>query len=168
MRPTRDEYFLTWAQHAATRGTCIRRQVGCVLINDRGHMIGSGYNGVEAGAPHCNYSIKEDGFTYTKLDTMAYPYACEGALLASGQGLEKCDAIHAEQNALLQCPDVFTIDTCYVTHSPCVWCVKLLLGTSCLRVVFRERYAHDEPARLKWLKNKYNSTNVAREWVHLP
>ena len=175
MRPTRDEYHLRAAENAASMATCIRRSVGCVLTNARGHQLSSGYNGVESGAPHCN-QVHEIAMGriiqyQDKLEIkgeLTYPYACEGASSPSGTNLEGCDAIHAEQNALLQCPDVFRIHTCYVTHSPCIHCVKLLLGTSCQRVVFREKYSHDEPARLKWLKSKYNLENVAREWIHLP
>jgi hypothetical protein len=55
-----------------------------------------------------------------------------------------------------------------------VHCVKLLMGTSCNRIVFRHQYAHDEAAREKWLK-KNNQVDVhssiphiLREWVHLP
>lgn len=175
-RPTRDEYFLQWAVHASTRGTCYRRKVGCILINARGHVLGSGYNGVEAGANHCNEVeivppkkvwIQPFGETVQAAYPI-YPNACKGAFLASGTGLDECDAIHAEQNALLQCNNVFEIDTCYVTHSPCIHCVKLLMGTSCTRIVFREKYAHDEPARLKWLKRNNNVQNVQRKWIHIP
>lgn len=60
--------------------------------------------------------------------------------MPSGQGLEMCEALHAEQNALLQCRDVFTIDTAYVTASPCVTCTKLLMNTSCQRIVFLDEY----------------------------
>lgn len=162
MRPDTDEYYLRQVEVVATKSTCVRRSVGCILVNKRGHNIGSGYNGVEAGAVHCNE------WSVSGPNGRIYPYACKGAFLPSGQGLDECDALHAEMNALLQCRDVFEIWTCYVTDSPCVVCVKLLMGTSCQRVVFRRRYSHDEPARLKWLKRNNISNNVAREWIHLP
>lgn len=172
MRPTRDEYHLRAAENAATMSTCIRRSVGCVLTNARGHQLSSGYNGVESGAPHCNHPVEvarvQSLNEYRAEILYEHPYRCEGADQPSGKGLELCGAIHAEQNALLQCPDVYQIHTCYVTHSPCIHCVKLLLGTSCQRIVFRERYAHDQSASLKWLKSKYNLGNVAREWLHIP
>jgi dCMP deaminase len=166
-RPEKDEYFLRGAEWASTRGTCARRQVGCILVNDKGHILATGYNGPESGAPHCNERQNRDG-------VIIYPHACVGAFLPSGQGLEQCDAIHAEQNALLQCPDVFSIHTCYVTHSPCVHCVKLLMGTSCIRIVFRNQYAHDSVSKKKWLKlNSQNHNHDAtpfrlREWLHIP
>jgi deoxycytidylate deaminase len=55
----------------------------------------------------------------------------EGAKFKSGEGLDVCQAIHAEQNALLQCKDVYDIETIYCTVSPCIHCVKLLLNYFC-------------------------------------
>lgn len=133
MRPSADEYFIRMAQLVATRGTCPRRQVGCVIVNRRKHVLATGYNGVHAGAPHC------------------FDNPCPGANLPSGQGLDKCEAIHAEQNALLQCHNVYDIDTVYCTTSPCTHCVKLLLNTSCNRIVFTELYTLNTGDL--WLKN---------------
>jgi len=135
MRPSRDEYYMKMARLVATRTTCLRRAVGCVLVNARGHVLSTGVNGVAVGMPHCNQA---DPF-----DPTGYPNACIGAQLLSGVGHDQCGAIHAEQNALLQCRDVWTIDTCYVTTFPCVTCAKLLLNTSCSRIV----YADDHPMR---------------------
>jgi dCMP deaminase len=141
MRPTRDEWALNLAELTSERSTCYRRHVGCVLLNGRGHVIATGYNGVAAGLPHCN---EVDPF-----DPVGMPYICPGAFMESGKGLDSCQAIHAEQNALLQCRDVYTITTCYVTASPCVTCVKLLMNTSCSRIVFLEEYPHKE-AEVLW------------------
>lgn len=144
-RPTRDQTGLALACVWAARGTCARRQVGCVLLDVDGWQIGSGYNGPAKGRPHCT------------------DHPCIGTGYPSGEGLELCEATHAEQNALLQCQDIRQIDTCYVTHSPCLHCVKLLLNTSCRRVVFSVAYAHDEPARKLWTRDSVRE----REWVHL-
>lgn len=134
MRPTKDEYFLNIAKVVATRSTCIRRKVGAVLVSHLGHIIGTGYNGVAEGMPHC---IDEP---------------CEGSDAPSGKSLDMCLAIHAEQNALLQCHDVRSIDTIYCTASPCITCVKLLLNTSCKRIVFDEEYPHTESKHI-WVKS---------------
>lgn len=152
-RPSRDEWAMSLALVTAKRGTCLRRQVGCVLLDRLGHVLATGYNGVAAGQPHCNESrsgmvaATADGFQLHPL----HPHACRGARWPSGQGLDLCEAIHAEQNALLQCRDVQQLHTCYSTTSPCITCTKLLLNTSCQRVVFMEEYPHKE-ARALWLK----------------
>lgn len=126
-----DEYFMRIALLASERGTCLRRKVGCVLVNNLNHIIATGYNGVPRSVKHC------------------YDSPCESAFARSGEGLDKCMAVHAEQNALLQCHDVNSISTCYVTASPCITCTKLLMNTSCVRIVFLDEYPHGD-ARALW------------------
>ncbi len=134
-----DEWALMLAEVTALRSTCARRQVGCVLVDSSGRVLSTGYNGVARGVPHCNERT-QNGFLH----------ACSGANAASGEDLDNCRAIHAEQNALLQCKDVDKIYACYVTTSPCVTCAKLLLNTTCQKIIFSERYAHDGEARKLW------------------
>ena len=134
MRPNLDRYMLSLAQEVSTRSTCIRRNVGCVLVNEEGKILATGYNGVPAGWAHCNENKP-----------------CPGALEPSGTGLDLCEAIHAEQNALLQCADVQQIFTAYITTSPCVTCTKLLINTSCSHIMFGEEYSQPSAKQL-WKK----------------
>ena len=129
-RPPIDDYFLAVAKLVSTRATCARRQVGCVLVDDKNHVLATGYNGVASGLPHC-------------IDV-----PCSGAHAPSGTGLDLCEAIHAEQNALLQCKNVYEIQTVYCTASPCITCIKLLLNTTCKRIVFIEEYPHGRSKEL--------------------
>lgn len=182
MRPSHDEWGLLGAEWAALRATCLRRSVGCVLTNSRHQVLSTGYNGRAAGLLHCN---EETGFNFvyakgidkskplTGQHTGTEPVfenACPGAFRAdgkkwpSGHNLDACEAIHAEQNALLQCRDVYKIETCYVTVSPCLTCVKLLMNTSCRRIVFRKRYAHDNAAHALWTA----ALSIGREWILAP
>jgi dCMP deaminase len=140
-RVTSDEYFLQMAELVAKRATCIRRRVGCVLVNIYKHVLATGYNGVAAGRPHC------------------IDYPCSGAGLPSGYGLHLCEAVHAEWNALIQCNDSMAIHTAYCTASPCMVCVRMLMNTSCDRIVFRDVYPHPE-ARQQWIDG-------GREWMQL-
>jgi len=121
-RPRVDENMLEITRVVALRSTCKRRQVGCVLTDSHNHIIATGYNGVAKGQVHC-------------LDQ-----PCPGATSESGTDLDKCLAIHAEANALLQCRFTQEIVTCYVTTFPCIHCVKLLMNTSCRRIVYIEKY----------------------------
>ena len=141
MRLSRDEWALKLALLTAQRTTCCRRAVGCVLLNARGHVLSTGYNGVAAGLPHCNEVTGRD----TWIDgspVSIFANACSGAAAPSGTNLDGCQAIHAEQNALLQCRDMYAIHTAYMTASPCITCCKLLLNTSCQRIVYVEEYPH--------------------------
>lgn len=138
-RESRDSYFLRMARMVASRTTCIRRSVGCVLVSPHGEVIATGYNGVPSGFPHCNEELP-----------------CEGAYLPAGQAGTKCKSTHAEQNALIQCRDHRLIHTAYVTCNPCDVCVKLLLNTSCQRIVFIDDYPSE--AREMWVAS-------GREWI---
>lgn len=139
-RPTIDEYFLRMAWLVSERGTCARRKVGCVLVDYEKHVMATGYNGPPAGWTHC------------------IDQPCAGANADSGEGLDLCEAVHAESNALLTCPDTTKIWSAYCTDSPCVSCVKLLLNTSCERIVFLRPYPHSRSRDL-WLKSN-------RFWEH--
>lgn len=134
MRPTKDQWAMDMAIVTSARATCHRRRVGCVLLDAVGRVLATGYNGSAAGQPHCT---EEPGY-------------CPGRDAPSGTNLEGCYAIHAEQNALLQCRDVDAIEVCYTTTMPCVTCVKLLLNTGCRRIVFREEYVRPE-GRALWV-----------------
>lgn len=129
-RLTVDEYFLAIAKLVSSRGTCARRRVGCVVVDNGNRILATGYNGVPRGVSHC------------------IDYPCPGADYPSGEGLDKCDATHAEQNALLQCHDVEQIHTCYTTLAMCSTCTKLLLNTNCQRIVTIEDYGTDSSKEL--------------------
>jgi dCMP deaminase len=146
MRPQHDEYFMQMVKVVATRSTCLRRSVGCVLVNHRNHILATGYNGVAAGAVHCN----EERFNQaTRL--WDFMDACPGAQSPSGTNLEGCAAVHAEQNALLQCRNVYEIETAYISVAPCDSCLKLFLNTSCQRLVVGAWYADkEEVIRERW------------------
>jgi dCMP deaminase len=158
-RPDKHSYFMEMVRVVAKRATCIRRNVGCILINQRGHVLATGYNGVAAGMPHCNEVItkivghhKHDyNMTVTPIVDKTYPNACAGAFAPSGTNLEACCATHAEANALLQCRDVYEIECAYVTAQPCIHCIKLLLNTSCKMIIYDEDYPHSQSKEL-WHK----------------
>ena len=140
MRPTKDDTFMEIAHAMSKRATCPRRQVGTVLVNSFYHIVGTGFNGNPRNMPHC-------------IDK-----PCSGAYLSSGEGLEACEALHAEQNALLQCKDVDDIEVCYCTSAPCIHCTKMLMNTSCNRIVAIGDYIHS--GKKYWLAS-------GREWSTL-
>lgn len=200
-RPSKDDYFMTHAWAAARRTTCVRKGVGCVLVNGLGHIVGTGRNGRPSGYEHCNdremvkcesegsmedllknyrdlglkterYSTTGSGFDF---GFWLYPYSCKAALEPPGAKPIGCEAVHAEQNALLQCYDKLWIDTCYVTRSPCSnICVKELLNTSCRRIVFAEPSSDVDIARELWLRNNSRIDKLpslirkTRVWDHFP
>ena len=82
LRPATDQMFMSIALVASTRATCVRRRGGCVLVNNKNHILSLGYNGQPSGFEHC-------------IDN-----PCGGSCNAPGEGLDECEAIHAEANAI--------------------------------------------------------------------
>ena len=121
-RISADKAYLRVALAMAQRSTCLDKQVGCVIVNDKNEIIATGYNGSPRGEVHCS----DIGFC--RKDTSCDPNLCPSA--------------HAEQNALLQCRVPEQIHTIYLTLSPCVSCIRIIMNTSCQRIVFLNEHKH--------------------------
>ena len=126
-RPDWDEYFMEMAILTSRRSTCLRRQVGAVIVGDR-HVIASGYNGAPRGIEHCD---KRGGCIREKMN------------IPSGERHELCMALHAEQNAIIQAATLgqrIERATIYITHQPCVICAKMMINAEIRRIVVKEGY----------------------------
>lgn len=78
-------YYLDIAKEVATRGTCLRRNYGAIIVkNDE--IISTGYTGAPRGKRNCN----ELGVC--KREQMNIP---------SGERYELCCSVHAEANAII-------------------------------------------------------------------
>ncbi|MCI5721408.1 MAG: cytidine/deoxycytidylate deaminase family protein [Firmicutes bacterium] len=129
-RPNWDEYFMEVAKLTATRSTCLRRQVGAVIVKDR-HIIATGYNGAPRGLSHCD---ERGGCLRQELG------------VPSGQRHELCRALHAEQNAIIQAATLgqsIEGGTIYITHQPCAICSKMIINSGINRIVVNEGYPDD-------------------------
>ncbi|HET9394143.1 MAG TPA: cytidine/deoxycytidylate deaminase family protein [Candidatus Rubrimentiphilum sp.] len=119
MRPGWDEYFMQIAQTVATRATCPRASVGCVLVRDH-RILTTGYNGSPRGVAHCTDA---------------------GCIVVDGH----CQrATHAEANAIVQGAlhgVNLSGSSAYCTHQPCVNCTKLFISAGVRRLVYQTEYA---------------------------
>ncbi|AEM77668.1 deoxycytidylate deaminase [Thermoanaerobacter wiegelii] len=134
MRPSWDEYFMQIVDVVKTRSTCLRRQVGAILVVDK-HIISTGYNGPPTGLAHC----EDTGCLREQLG------------IPSGERPELCRGVHAEQNAIIQAAlhGVSTKGaTLYVSASPCVICAKMLINAGVKRIVYEEEYPDELAFRL--------------------
>lgn len=52
-RPAWDNYFMSFAHAASTRGTCDRKHVGAVIVIEK-QVVATGYNGSVRGMAHCD------------------------------------------------------------------------------------------------------------------
>lgn len=147
------------AAELSKRATCLKASVGCVLCDSRGRVLSTGYNGVARGQHHCNAVgyvnpavpasrrvVFKDPFAAHGAVQRINPTPCAGAAAPSGADL--CEAIHAEANALTQCPRPDDIHTAYVTMAPCMRCAKELLNTGMRKLVFGRVYAAEPQALL--------------------
>ena len=126
-RPTWDEYFMEITHLVARRSTCLRRQVGAVLVKEK-NILATGYNGTPTGIAHC----LDVGCLREKMG------------IPSGERHELCRGLHAEQNAIIQAAKHGTnIDgaTLYCTTMPCIICSKMIINAGIKKVVYGTGYA---------------------------
>ena len=122
-----DDRFMQVARLVSTWSSCIRRQIGAVIVQNR-RIIATGYNGAPSGIKTC----VEKGVCMR-----------EQMGIKSGTSPELCYAAHAEQNAIVQAARLgISIDkaTLYCTHQPCVICAKLIINSGIDRVVYEQGY----------------------------
>lgn len=125
-RPSWDEYFLNISKLVATRSTCLRRQVGAVVVKNK-QILATGYNGAPTGIVHCD----KVGCLRQKLG------------VPSGERHEICRALHAEQNAFLQAArHGINLEnaTLYITIQPCSICAKMLINAGIKKIVIAGDY----------------------------
>lgn len=125
-RPSWDEYFMEIARLVSRRSTCLRRQVGAVMVKGK-NILATGYNGTPSGIRHC----AEVGCLRQQLG------------VPSGERHELCRGLHAEQNAIIQAAKHgINIDgaSLYCTNSPCIICSKMLINAGIREIVFLEGY----------------------------
>ena len=135
-RPSWERYFMSIAGQVATRSTCLRRQVGCIIVLEK-RIVSTGYNGAPSGLPHCEQ------------------VGCvrETRGVASGERHELCRGLHAEQNAIIQAAMHGTAvrgGSVFCTHKPCILCTKMLINAGVRRVYYEQGYEDemaDEMAR---------------------
>ncbi|MGE5422943.1 MAG: deoxycytidylate deaminase [Ignavibacteriales bacterium] len=128
-RPSWDEYFSELAQMVGRRSTCVRRQVGAVLVKED-RIIATGYNGAPQGVQHC-------------LDIGCLR---EEMNIPSGQRYELCRGVHAEQNAIINAAryGVSTLESVvYSTTQPCMLCARMLINAGVKKVVHQGDFSDD-------------------------
>ena len=121
-RPSWDEYFISTAILMASRSSCRRLNVGCVIVSTGEHknrIIAAGYNGFLPGAPH--ESCVRDN--------------------------HEMATVHAEQNAISDAARrgvSVNGATAYITHFPCINCAKILASAGISSIKYLHDYSNDE------------------------
>lgn len=128
-RISKDEYYLAIAAAVSVRSTCLRRQYGAVIVkNDR--IVSAGYNGSARGEVNCC----DTGECWREAHNIPH-----------GEQYEKCVAVHAENNAIIQCnPQDLVGATLYlvgfengkeIKAIPCCMCRRAIINAQIGKVV---------------------------------
>ena len=124
---------MTITRQVAERSTCLRAKVGAVIVRERS-ILATGYNGSPAGLPHC-----------TEVGCLIYE-----SRTPDGDLEQNCyRTIHAEMNAITQAAkngSAINDADIYVTHTPCIHCMKVLINTG-VRTVY-----YDQPYKLQTIE----------------
>ena len=129
LRPSKDEYYIRIARDVAKRSTCLRRQYGAVLVKDD-VIISTGYNGSARGEENCC----DNGECWR-----------EAHQIPHGEQYEKCKAVHAEMNAVINAKTDTKGSVLYLAGfengrplqnvQPCDLCSRVIKNAGIVRVV---------------------------------
>lgn len=122
--------LLTNLEH---RSTCLSRQVGAIITTKDDIILGLGYN----GAPIFLEDCKTKGYCIRKQNN-----------IKSGECLDMCRAVHAEERAILNIaiPETNSLSIgnkpyrLYVSCMPCARCAKLLIEAGIKEIIALSEY----------------------------
>ena len=121
-----DDYFMEITRLVSKRSTCLRRQIGAIIVRDK-RILATGYNGAPKGLVHC-----------ADVGCMR-----EKKKVKRGERHELCRGLHAEQNAIIQAAVFGTSiqdGTIYTTHAPCSVCAKMLINAGIKEIIYENDY----------------------------
>ena len=152
-RVDKTNYYLDIAEAVAERGTCLRKNFGCIIVkNDE--IIATGYTGAPRGRANC---IELGYCTKKKI----FPEVRHG-------GYDACRSVHAEQNAIISASRRDMIDsTMYLVGirkdtgeyeegaNSCQTCRKVIINAGIKKVIVRGTNKNDylEINVDEWVKN---------------
>lgn len=143
-------YYLDIAQAVMGRGTCLRRNYGCIIVkNDE--IIATGYAGAPRGRKNCTdlgHCIRQ---------SLGIP---------RGERYEVCRSVHAEANAIISAPRTELLgSTLYLVGSDaqtgkllekttsCSMCKRLCINAGIMKVIVRNTL------------NEFSVVNVDHDWI---
>ena len=133
-RRDKTNYYLDIAQTVASRGTCLRRNYGAIIVN-HDQIISTGYTGAPRGRENCcdlGFCLRE------KMN------------IPRGERYEMCRSVHAEANAIISAArDLMIGATMYVVglyaqtgelvsdSNSCQMCKRMIINAGIGEIVFR-------------------------------
>lgn len=148
----RDQYWLDICEVIASNSKCLSRKLGALIVKDNGFIVSTGYNGPPAKCVHCDdYNYFTDLLLlFGKYIDIKTVNECPRKIMGfkSGEGLEYCQAAHAERNAIAIAAKLgHSTNGCSMYLDwmiPCVECSKEIINSGIIEVVVRELKDYDK------------------------
>lgn len=128
-RITKKQYYLKIADVVSRRSTCLKRQYGCVIVNND-EVIATGYNGGARGDINCCDK-------YNECPRIDKPH--------NSGDYSDCPAVHAEQNAMLSAARKDMLganlylygweDGMLINCTPCPICMRMIKNAGIKKVI---------------------------------
>jgi len=140
-RQSWNRYFLALAQQASTRSTCLRKEVGCIIVKDKA-IVATGYNGSLPGEPHCT---------------------THGCFIQDNHCIR---TIHAETNAINQAAKngiSLKNATIYCNVEPCWSCYKNIIASGINSIYYTQPYGNKPHLHQECLIKNLTSYHLIEE-----
>lgn len=132
-RPSKVDYYLAMAEVASTRGTCLRRRFGSVIVKDD-RIVSTGYVGAPSGRQNCC----DIGYCFREANN-----------IPSGTMYERCRSSHSEMNAIINASKEEMKDATlylvgvepdgkYTKANCCAMCKKVIINSGISKVIARQ------------------------------
>ena len=133
-RPTKEEYYLAMAEVASTRGTCLRRRYGSVIVKDD-RIVSTGYAGAPSGRQNCC----DIGYCFREANNIPH-----------GAMYERCRSSHSEMNAIINASKeemkgatLYLVgvepDGSYTNADCCAMCKRVIINSGIEKVVAKQK-----------------------------
>ena len=149
-REIKDQVFLKMAVELSTLSHCVSHKVGSLFVRD-GRILTSGINGTPEGHENCDSIFNPQSF-----DREAH------------HEWSNKHEIHAEMNGILHASKhgiALAGSTVYSTLQPCPECIKNLIPSGIVRVVFAKLY--DKGDSLTSIAKFYAGSNIPIKHVRI-
>jgi len=132
-RPSKVDYYLAMAEVASTRGTCLRRRYGSVIVKDD-RIVSTGYAGAPSGRQNCC----DIGYCFREANN-----------IPQGTMYERCRSSHSEMNAIINASKEEMKDATlylvgvepdgkYTKANCCAMCKKVIINSGISRVIIKD------------------------------
>lgn len=150
-RLSKTNYYLDIAQAVASRGTCLRKKYGAIIVKNDS-ILSTGYNGAPRGRKNCC------DLGYCQRDELNIP---------RGERYELCRSVHAEANAIISASREEMIGaTLYLVGldaktdelvpgiNSCMMCKRMVINAGISKIVVRDTPTeYSEIDVSEWIEN---------------